>query len=70
MYILLTENKSSSTTPESNHEISSIVNTSSSPFKVTSQDNYQSLIPDVHEEIVLSGKYIMLLVKLFNGHDL
>ncbi|XP_060879358.1 uncharacterized protein LOC132952838 [Metopolophium dirhodum] len=48
------ENKSSSTTPESNHEISSIVYTSSSPFKVISQDNYQSLIPDVHEEIVLS----------------
>ncbi|XP_022180889.1 uncharacterized protein LOC111041043 [Myzus persicae] len=60
------ENKSSSTTPESNHEISSIVNTSSSPFKVTSQDNYQSLIPDVHEEILLSDHNTKQLSNL--GH--
>jgi hypothetical protein len=58
MYILLTENTSSSTTPESTHEISSIIYTTSSPFKVTPQDNYQSLIPVMQEEIVLRGKYV------------
>jgi len=62
---VLTENKSpstSSTTPEKTHEISSIVYTSCSPFKVSSQDNYQSLlIPDEHEEIAFSGKYVTCL---------
>lgn len=65
MCILLTENKSpstSSTTSEKTHEKSSIVYTSCSPFKVTLQDNYQSLlIPDEHEEIVFSGKYVTCL---------
>ncbi|CAI6370963.1 unnamed protein product [Macrosiphum euphorbiae] len=60
------ENKSSSTTPESNHEIPSIVYTSSSLFKVTSQDIYQSLIPDVLEEIVLSDYNTKQLTNL--GH--
>ncbi|KAL5234479.1 hypothetical protein ACI65C_001889 [Semiaphis heraclei] len=53
------ENKSPSTSsiiPEKTHEISSIIYTSCSPFKVSSQDNYQSLlIPDEHEEIVFSA---------------
>jgi hypothetical protein len=58
IYILLTENTSSSTTPESTHEILSIIYTTSSSFKVTPQGNYQSLIPVVDEEILLRGKYV------------
>jgi len=65
MYIYLIENKSpstSSTTPEKTREISSIVHTTCSPFKVTFEDNYQSLlIPDEPEGIVFSSKYVTCL---------
>jgi len=65
MYIYLTENKSPSTssiTPEKTCKISSIVHTTCSPFKVTLEDNYQSLlIPGELEGIVFSGKYMLLV---------
>lgn len=52
--MLSTENKSPSMTPKSIYENSSIVYTTSSPFKVKSPGNDLPFVPNVHQEIVLS----------------